>query len=221
MATFSAFWALFLQIVHSSMDCLKRFRRQKPLHVGKLAVVCMQIALGDKTSVLETTLWFMQRKTIARVWGGGIAPSPENVFDFESKMATFSAFWALAHVARRDHAPSPPWIRQWLRYIRFTRWKAVHTIFAIWSHGVSRSFTVTPRSFIVEQIGKSAFLISNYQRFLDENTAFCHRNAQLPHLCPITNTRQGGLKWHSISIRIHHNIYFQVIAKNDFYMVLS
>ena len=54
MATFSAFWALFLQfIVHSSMDCLKRFRRQKPLLVGKLAVVCMQIALGDKTSVLE------------------------------------------------------------------------------------------------------------------------------------------------------------------------
>ena len=57
MATFSAFWALFLQfIVHSSMDCLKRFRRQKPLLVGRLAVVCMQIALGDKTSVLETTL---------------------------------------------------------------------------------------------------------------------------------------------------------------------
>ena len=57
MATFSAFWALFLQfIVHSSMDCLKRFRRQNPLLVGKLAVVCMQIALGGKTSVLETTL---------------------------------------------------------------------------------------------------------------------------------------------------------------------
>ena len=57
MATFSAFWALFLQfIVHSSMDCLKCFRRKKPLLVGKLAVVCMQIALGDKTSVLETTL---------------------------------------------------------------------------------------------------------------------------------------------------------------------
>ena len=60
MATFSAFWALFLQfIVHSSMDCLKRFRRQKPLLVEKLAVVCMQIALGDKgdkASVLETTL---------------------------------------------------------------------------------------------------------------------------------------------------------------------
>ena len=57
IAIFSAFWALFLQfIVHSSVDCLKRFRRQKPLIVGKLAVVCMQIALGDKTSVLETTL---------------------------------------------------------------------------------------------------------------------------------------------------------------------
>jgi len=35
--------------------------------------------------------------------------------------------------------------------IRFTRWKAVHTIFAIWSHGVTRSFTVTPKSFTVEQ----------------------------------------------------------------------
>ena len=54
---FCAFWALFLQfIVHSSMDCLKRFRRQKPLLVGKLAVVCMQIAVGDKINVLETTL---------------------------------------------------------------------------------------------------------------------------------------------------------------------
>jgi len=57
MATFSAFWALFLQfIVYSSMDCLKRFRRKKPLLVGKRAMLCMQIALGDKTSVLETTL---------------------------------------------------------------------------------------------------------------------------------------------------------------------
>ena len=57
MATFSAFWALFLQFIgHSSMECLKRFRRQKPLLVGKLAVVCMQIVLGDRTSVLETTL---------------------------------------------------------------------------------------------------------------------------------------------------------------------
>ena len=47
MATFSAFWALFLQfIVHSSMDCLKRFRRQKPLLAGKLAVVCMQYIGG-------------------------------------------------------------------------------------------------------------------------------------------------------------------------------
>ena len=48
MASFSTFWALFLQfIVHSSMDCLKRFRRKKPLLGGKLAVVCMQIALGE------------------------------------------------------------------------------------------------------------------------------------------------------------------------------
>ena len=52
MATFSAFWALFLQfIVHSSMDCLKLLRCKKPLLVGKLAVVCMQIALGDKASI--------------------------------------------------------------------------------------------------------------------------------------------------------------------------
>jgi len=80
MATFTAFWALFLQfIAHSSMDCLKRFRQQKPLLVGKLAVVCMQIALSDKTSVLETTLWFMQRKTS---WGLGRGhwPLPRNFF---------------------------------------------------------------------------------------------------------------------------------------------
>ena len=57
MATFSAFWALFLEfIVHSSMDCLKRFRRKKPLLVGKRAVVCMQI-------VLDVVIKFMQRKT--------------------------------------------------------------------------------------------------------------------------------------------------------------
>jgi len=99
MATFSAFWALFLQfIVHSSMDCLKRFRRQKPLLVGRLAVVCMQIALGDKTSVLETTLWFMRRK-ISWGLGRGYCPSPENFSILSLKMATFSAFWALAHVA--------------------------------------------------------------------------------------------------------------------------
>ena len=44
--------------VHCSFlhGLFKRFRRKKPLLVGKLAVVCMQIALGDKTSVLETTL---------------------------------------------------------------------------------------------------------------------------------------------------------------------
>ena len=40
MASFSAFWALFLQfIVHSYMDCLKRFRRQKPLLVGNYVVI--------------------------------------------------------------------------------------------------------------------------------------------------------------------------------------
>ena len=77
-------------IVHSSMDCLKRFRRQTPLLVGKLAVVCMQIALGDKTSVLETTLWLnLCKGKLAGVWGGGIAPSPEKFFDFESENGDF------------------------------------------------------------------------------------------------------------------------------------
>ena len=57
MAPFSAFWALFLQfIVYSSMDCLKRFRRQKQLLVGKLAVLCMQTVQSGKTSVLKTAL---------------------------------------------------------------------------------------------------------------------------------------------------------------------
>ena len=93
MATFSAFWALFLQfIAHSSMDCLKRFRRQKPLLVGKLAVVCM-FALGGKTSVL-------QRKTS---WGLG-----KNCSILSLKMATFSAFWALAHVAGGAWPTRPP-----------------------------------------------------------------------------------------------------------------
>ena len=87
MATFSAFWALFLQfIVHSSMDCLKRFRREKPLLVGKLAVMCMQIVLGDKTSVNKRDLC---KGKLAGVWGGGIALSPENFFDFESENGDF------------------------------------------------------------------------------------------------------------------------------------
>ena len=41
----------------------------------------------------------MQKK-LAGVWGGGIAPSPENFSILSLKMSTFSAFWALAHVAR-------------------------------------------------------------------------------------------------------------------------
>ena len=39
--------------VHCSIDCLNCFIRKKPLLVGKLAVVCMQIAIGRKTSVLD------------------------------------------------------------------------------------------------------------------------------------------------------------------------
>ena len=81
MATFSAFWALFLQfIVHSSMDCLKRFRRQKPLLVGKLAVMCMQIALGDKTSVNKRC--DLCKGKLIGFWEGGIAPSAEIFFRF-------------------------------------------------------------------------------------------------------------------------------------------
>ena len=84
MATFSAFWAVFLQfIVHSSMDC----RREKPLLVGKLAVMCMQIALGDKTSVNKRC--DLCKGKLAGVWGGGIAPSPENFVDFESENGDF------------------------------------------------------------------------------------------------------------------------------------
>ena len=46
----------------------------------------------------------MQRK-LAGVWGGGIAP-PQKFFSILSlKMATFSAFWALAHAARGGHGP--------------------------------------------------------------------------------------------------------------------
>jgi len=76
------------------MDCLKGFRRKKPLLVGKLAVVCMQIALGDKTSMLETTLWLnLCKGKQAGVWGGGIAP-----FSILSlKVATFSALLLLVY----------------------------------------------------------------------------------------------------------------------------
>jgi len=76
------------------MDCLKRFRRQKPMLVGKLAVVCMQIALGGQSKHCS---------------------SPKNVLILSLKMATFSAFWALAHVRGEGGKapPGPPWIRQW------------------------------------------------------------------------------------------------------------
>ena len=72
------------------MDCLKRFRRQKPLLVGKLAVVCMQIALGDKTSVFETTLWLnLCKGKLAWVWGGALPPPQKFFFDFESENGDF------------------------------------------------------------------------------------------------------------------------------------
>ena len=83
------------------MDCLKRFRRKKQLLVGKLAVMCMQIALSDKTSVLKTTLWLnLCKGKLAGVWGGGIAPSQKFFSILSLKMTTFSAFWVLAHAAR-------------------------------------------------------------------------------------------------------------------------
>ena len=43
-----------------------------------------------------------------RVWGGGMAPSPENFSILSLKMATFSAFWVLAHAARGAMAPPAP-----------------------------------------------------------------------------------------------------------------
>ena len=95
------------------MDCLKRFRRKKPLLVGKLAVMCMQIALGGKTSVNKRC--DLCKGKLAGVWEGTLPP-PQKIFSILSlKMATFSAFWALAYVARGAMAhPGPPWIRQWL-----------------------------------------------------------------------------------------------------------
>ena len=100
MATFSAFWALFLQfILHSSIDCLKRFRRQKPLFVGKLAVVCADSSRRQNKRVGNYVVFLCKGK-LAVVWRGGIAPSSQNFSILSLKMATFSAFWALAHVAR-------------------------------------------------------------------------------------------------------------------------
>ena len=39
--------------------------------------------------------------------GEGALPLPEIFFDFESEITTFSAFWALAHVARGHGPPRP------------------------------------------------------------------------------------------------------------------
>jgi len=48
-------------------------------------------------------------KGVSRVWGSGNAPSPENLSILSLKMATFSAFWALAHAARGPWPlPRPP-----------------------------------------------------------------------------------------------------------------
>ena len=69
-------------------SCLKRFRRKKPLLVGKLAVVCMQIALASRRQNKRVgnyvVIKFMQRITS---WGlgWGHCPSPEIFFDFESE----------------------------------------------------------------------------------------------------------------------------------------
>jgi len=50
-----------------------------------------------------------------------------------------------------------------------------------------------------------------------KKTAFFSQKctAATPLLCPVTNPRQGGLKWQSISIRfrIHHNI---IVATSKF-----
>ena len=73
------------------MDCLNRFIRQKPLLVGKLAVVCMQRALGGTTIVLETTLWFMQRKT-------SLFTNNQNAHAQEEAFASRYAEWANAEV---------------------------------------------------------------------------------------------------------------------------
>ena len=134
MATFSAFWALFLQfIVHSSMDCLKLFRRQKPLlllgnnalnfnqvktpkHACWKTCCCVYADSSRRQNKHKQTLWFMQRKT-SWALGRGIAPSPEIFFRFcVCYMETFSAFWALATWrGGGGHGPPrpPPWIRQW------------------------------------------------------------------------------------------------------------
>ena len=77
--------------------------------VGKLAVVCMQIALGDKTSVLENYDYYVVIYAKENLLGSGegALPLPRNFFSILSlKMATFSALWALAHVAR-GMAPPP------------------------------------------------------------------------------------------------------------------
>ena len=50
---------------------------------------------------------FMQRK-LAEFWGAALPP-PQKFFSILSlKIATFSAFWVLAHAARGGHGPSRP-----------------------------------------------------------------------------------------------------------------
>jgi len=59
--------------------------------------------------VLETTLWLnLCKGKLAGVWGRGIAPSPEKFSILSLKMATYCAFWVLAHAAREGGMASPP-----------------------------------------------------------------------------------------------------------------
>ena len=91
----------YLRYLTALLACSMVFVVTVPLIVGKLAIVCMQIALGDKTSVFETTLWLnLCKGKLAGVWGGALPP-PQKFFSILSlKMTTFSALWV--HCRRRQ-----------------------------------------------------------------------------------------------------------------------
>jgi len=89
------------------------------------------------------------------VWGGGIpspmarglgrrhCPSPENFSIWSLKMVTFSAFWALAHVARGHGPPGRPWIHQCLQgHTKNTR-QAVHFLLTLPSPHVMHTLAHT------------------------------------------------------------------------------